>query len=68
MWKNIVQQDRPQMAIWRMCIVCWIPNATNIHLENVIFIALPLQQRLHERASMLRLYVSYLSCMLCVRN
>jgi len=68
MWESIVQQDRPQMAIWRMCIVCWIPKATNMHLENVIFIAFPLQKWLHERALMLHLYVSYLSCMLCVRK
>jgi len=25
MWKNIVQSDRPQMAMWRMCIAYWIP-------------------------------------------
>jgi len=28
MWKNIVQPDRPQMAIWRMRIACWITEAT----------------------------------------
>ena len=22
MWENFVQPDRPQMAVWRMCIVC----------------------------------------------
>ena len=27
------------MTIWRMGIVCWIPKATNIHSEYVIFIA-----------------------------
>jgi len=31
MWKNFVGPDRPQMAIWRMCIVCWIPKATDTH-------------------------------------
>jgi hypothetical protein len=31
MWKNIVQTDRPQMAIWRTRIACWIPKATNKH-------------------------------------
>jgi len=25
MWKNIVQSDRPQMIMWRMCIAYWIP-------------------------------------------
>jgi hypothetical protein len=34
MWKNIVQPDRSQMTIWRMFIACWIPKATNIHLEH----------------------------------
>jgi hypothetical protein len=53
-WKNIVQSDRPQMAIWLMRIACWIPKATNTHSQYVIPIVLPLQQRLHERASMLR--------------
>jgi len=42
MWKNTVEQGRPQMAIWRMHIACWIPKATNTHLEYVIFIAFPL--------------------------
>ena len=30
-WKN-VQPDRPQMTIWSMRFVCWMPKATNIHL------------------------------------
>jgi len=38
------------MAIWRMRIACDIPKVTNTHSEYVILIALPLQQRLHERA------------------
>jgi len=33
MWKNIVEPDRPQMAIWHLCIACWIPKSTNIYLE-----------------------------------
>jgi len=28
-WKNCVEPDRPQMAIWPMCIACWISQATN---------------------------------------
>jgi hypothetical protein len=32
MWKNIVQPDRPQMAIWRMRIACWLPTATNTYI------------------------------------
>jgi len=27
--KNMVEPDRPQ--IWRMCIACWIPKATDTH-------------------------------------
>jgi len=44
MWKNIVERGRPQMAIWRMRIACWIPKAADRHSEYVILIALPLQQ------------------------
>jgi hypothetical protein len=29
MWKNTVQPDRPQMAIWRMRIAGWIHQATD---------------------------------------
>jgi len=49
------------MKIWRMRIACWVPNATCAHLACVIFIALPLQQWLHERASMLR--YTYIGCL-----
>jgi hypothetical protein len=27
--KNIVEQGRPQMTIWRMSTACWIPKGTN---------------------------------------
>jgi len=37
-----------------MRFACWILKATGTHSEYVIIIAFPLQQRLHERASMLR--------------
>ena len=53
MWKNTVQPDRPQMTTWRMRIACWKPRATNTHTVCVTLIAFPLQQWLHERASML---------------
>ena len=43
-----------------MRIACWIPKATNTHSEYVIRVAFPLQQRLHERASVL-LY-TYIAC------
>jgi len=54
MWKNNIERDRPQMTIWRMCIACWIPKATNAHSQYLILIAFPLQQWLHESVSMLR--------------
>jgi hypothetical protein len=42
------------MTIWLMRIACWIPKATNTHLGCVILITFPLEQWLHEGASMLR--------------
>jgi len=60
MWKN--------MTIWRMCIACWIPKATNTHSEYVIFIAFPMQQRLYERASVLRCMYSTLPVLVLVFN
>ena len=61
MSKNIVQPDRPQMTIWRMCIACWIPVATDTHSEYVILTVFPLQQWLHERASVLRYTRTYIT-------
>jgi hypothetical protein len=51
MWKNIVTLH---MTVWRMRIACWVPKATNTHSQYVILVAFPLQQWLHERASLLR--------------
>ena len=52
------------MTIWRMRIACSIAKAkhahTHTHTEYVILIALPLQQWVHERASMLR--HAYIAC------
>ena len=44
----------------RISIACWLPKATNTRSEYVTLIACPLQQRLHERASMLR--YTYIAC------
>ena len=52
MWKHIVEPGRPQMAVWRMRIACWIPKATNT--QYVILIALPLQQWLQEPCIIVR--------------
>jgi hypothetical protein len=54
MWKNIVQRGRQQMTIWRMRIVCRITKATDTHSQYVMLIVFPLQQWLHESASLLR--------------
>ena len=54
MWKNVVQLDRPKMAIWRRRIACWVPKATNTHSQYVLFVAFPLHQWLHHRTSLLR--------------
>jgi hypothetical protein len=53
-YEIMVEPDRLQMTIWRTHIACWITKATHTHSEYVILIAFPLQQWLHERASMLR--------------
>jgi hypothetical protein len=42
------------MTLRRMGFACWISKATNKHSDYVILIAFPLQNWLHERASMLR--------------
>ena len=62
MWKNIVHPDRPQMTntVRRMHFACWINKATNTHSQYVILITFPLQQWLHERASLLR--YTYIAC------
>ena len=58
LWSNIekfVQPDRPQATKWRMRIACWIPKATDTHLEYVTLTAFPLQRWLHYSTSMLQL-------------
>jgi hypothetical protein len=61
MCKNFAETDRPQMTIWRMRIACWIPKTTDTHSDYVILTALPRQQWLDERASML--HYTYLACL-----
>jgi len=48
------------MKIWRMRYVSWVPKDTDTLSQYVILIAVPLQQCLHERASMLR--YTYSAC------
>jgi len=61
MWKNILEPDRLLLTIWRVRVACWIPKATDTHSEYVTRIAFPLQQQLHESASLLCLYAHCLS-------
>jgi len=49
MWTNIVEEDRPQMAIWRIRIACWIPKVTDTLSQYVIIIAFQWQQWFRER-------------------
>jgi hypothetical protein len=64
-WQKYCRAGQATDDNWCMLIACWIPKATNTHSEYVILIAFPLQQWLHERASMLRLYVY---CPLCYKR
>ena len=50
-----------------MRVVCWITNATNKYSECVIRTGFSQQQWLGQRASLLRLYVHYLSYLLDVQ-
>ena len=61
MWTNVAEPYRQQMEIWRKRIACWIRKRLQTHSEYVILIAFPLQQWLHERASVLRC-----TCIACV--
>ena len=56
------RQAADDNMIRRMRITCWIPKATDAHSEFVILIAFVLQQWAIERALMLRLQLSFLSC------
>ena len=61
MWKTVVKPDRPQMTIWRMCIACWIPKATNTHSECVILLAFP-QQQFCRNAPQCHVVRTYIAC------
>jgi hypothetical protein len=60
-WKNDLEPGGAQMTIWRMPFASWITKTTNTHSEYVILIAFPLQQRLQQRASLLR--YTYIDCL-----
>jgi hypothetical protein len=46
MWTNTADPDRRQMTIWRMRIAGYVPLTPHTHLDYVMPIPLPLQQRL----------------------
>ena len=61
MLKNIVQPDKPQMATWGTRIARWMTKPGDTRSEYVILTASLRQQRLRERASVLRYtYIAYL--------
>ena len=73
MWKNVTERSKPQMTIWYMRILCWLPRAKITHSGCAILIVFPFQQWLHERVSMLRyaffvLFVISRSILLRMRN
>jgi len=39
--ENMLQPDRLQTTIRRMPFACWITKATDVQLENILFIAFP---------------------------
>jgi len=47
-------QDTDDNVIRRMCVACWINEATVTHSEYVTLIAFPQQKWIHERASLVR--------------
>ena len=62
MWKNNGELDGPSLTVWRMCIACWIPKATNTHSEYVIanfFYASMMVAQIHDSVEV---YVHCLSC------
>jgi hypothetical protein len=65
MWKNVVQLERPRKTIkyGSRALHATYFKATNTHSEYVILVAFPRQNRLHERASVLRYTYNTSSCM-----
>ena len=64
MWNNIVELKRCHITTGHMITACWIPKATDTHSEYVIRIAIPVQQWLHDYASMSHcMYVAHLVSM-----
>jgi len=60
-WENVVGPGRPQMAIRRMRIACWMHKATNTQSEYVILIAFHCNRWFRGRTSVLR--YTYFACL-----
>jgi hypothetical protein len=71
LWDNAEKYGRDRQAADDNIIrcrrfACWITRAPSTHTKNIRIIAFSRQQWLHERASMLRSYVYYLSCSILI--
>ena len=64
MWKNTVEQATDDNVVHVHCMLCtygYRHTHTHTHTDCVLFIAFPLQQWLHECATMLHyMYTNYL--------
>jgi hypothetical protein len=38
MMMMIVQPERPQITIWRMCIACWVPKSKKTHSQHLLLL------------------------------
>jgi hypothetical protein len=65
MWKNIVEQDRPQV-IYSKRIAYWIPKATNTHSEYVILNCFYTATVVARTFLNIALHVLCLSCLILV--
>jgi hypothetical protein len=59
--KSIVEPDSPQIKVWNMRVACWTSKAKITQSVYLILTAFPLQQSLHDRASLLHFtYIVFL--------
>jgi len=60
---NRLEQATYDNIIRFMRFACWITKVTNTHPEYVIITVFPLQQLLHERASVIHYTCTYIACL-----
>ena len=70
LWDNVEKYGRDRQVlndniIWRMRFACWVTKARETHSEYVTLTALPRQQWLRERVSMLQ--CTYIPVFLVIR-